>query len=700
MAEFLLELFSEEIPARMQAKAADDLKSIATKFFSEQQLAFSKLDTYVTPRRLTLVVDGLPTERPAKTEEKKGPRVGSPDQAVQGFLKSAGLSKIEQAEVRPTDKGDIYVAVIKQPALKMEDVLRDAGGKFVAELRGQWPKSMHWNDGDKYWVRPLRRVLAVLDGKPIDFTLDFGGNVKIQSSNQTEAHRFMTDGKPIAVKNFADYQKQLHGGKVILDRAERKKIILDELNTKAAALKLKLRPDEGLLDEVSGLVEWPVVLIGTIDAEFMSVPDRVLITSMRQHQKYFSLLDADGRLSNRFALVANIEAKDGGKTIIAGNERVLRARLSDAKFFWEQDQKTKLEQRLPKLKDIVFHAKLGTIGQKVERLSNLAQALANSLDADPVQAVDAAMLCKADLVTGMVGEFPELQGYMGGQYARVEGELADVADAIADHYKPAGANDDVPTKKLSIVLAIADKIDTLVGFFLADEKPTGSKDPFALRRACLGVIRLILENNISVSLKPLLHLSFQNYADQMMDIPTAEEKTTGELLEFFYDRLKVYLKDQSIRHDIINAVLSVSGDSNLLRLVQRARAVEEFLSTENGAQLLAAYRRSSNIVKAEMQKDKKDYAGAPDNRLLQQEAEIKVFETVYKIVVPCKELIEEGAFTQAMQSLVYLRAPLDAFFEQVMVNTDDAEVRANRLRLLNQIRATMDLVADFSKIEG
>jgi glycyl-tRNA synthetase beta chain len=451
---------------------------------------------------------------------------------------------------------------------------------------------------------------------------------------------------------------------------------------------------------VAGLVEWPVAMLGTIDSDFMSVPERVLITSMRQHQKYFALLTKDGKLSNRFAVVANIEGNDGGKTIIAGNERVLRARLSDAKFFWEQDKIIKLEDRLPKLKDIVFHAKLGTIGQKTERMVKLAQDLAPAVKANAVAATEAAMLAKADLVCGMVGEFPELQGYMGGQYAAVQGEDAEVAAAIGDHYKPVGANDDVPTKPVSIAVALADKIDTLVAFYAIDEKPTGSKDPYALRRAALGVIRLVLENNINLKLKPILKNAYVILAGQLGNVPQAEGKVISELFEFFTDRLKVYLREKNVRHDVIAAVLALGDEDDLLRIVARAQAVEAFLSGADGQSLLAAYRRAANIIKIESGKDKKEYTGEVDSRLLQQEAEIKVSDTIVKISAPVKQAVASADFKDAMQKLAQLRASLDSFFESVMVNTDDAPVRANRLRLLNSIRATMDTIADFSKIEG
>ncbi len=698
MAEFLLELFSEEIPARMQAKAGEDLQAFFTAQLAANDLTVKSIAHHTTPRRLTLVVDGLPASRPEKSEERKGPRVGSPDQAIQGFLKSSGLKKIEDAEVRKTDKGDFYFCQIKQPAMPTAAILPDIIQKLIAEF--DWPKSMRWNSSQKTWVRPLRGVCAVFDGKPVQGQADFGNGTVIVFGQNTFGHRFLSDGKSVSVKDFKDYQKKLESNHVILNREDRKQKIKTDLDALAKKQGLAVREDVGLLEEVAGLVEWPVVLLGKIDAEFMTVPDRVLITSMRQHQKYFSLLNKDGSLANQFAFVANIDAKDGGKAIIAGNERVLRARLSDAKFFWDQDRKTRMEERLPKLKDIVFHAKLGTIGQKVERLSNITKALAEKSGANLVHALDSAILCKADLVTGMVGEFPELQGYMGGEYARAEGEDPAVVDAIANHYRPLGPGDEIPKQPLSMALALADKIDTLVGFFMVGEKPTGSKDPFALRRACLGIIRIILENKMAVSLRPLIGLVYQNYAEQLEDIKLGEEKLCDEVMEFFHDRLKVYLKDKDIRHDVVASVLSLDGESDLLKTVGRAEAVQKYLSDPQGQQLLAAYRRAANIVRAEAAKDKRDYGAAADSRLLQQPSEIKVFDILQKNYAPAERLIEQGKFGEAIQTLSQLRAPLDEFFENVKVNAEDPEIRDNRLRLLNQIRATIDTIADFSKIEG
>jgi glycyl-tRNA synthetase beta chain len=699
MAEFLLELLTEEIPARMQARAASDMAVSFDRWMFEAGVEYDGMDTitHVSPRRLVLKHHNLPAQTKSKNEEKKGPRVGSPDQAIQGFLKSAGLTKIEDAEIRKTDKGDFYFAQIYQPAKSVAEILPAVIQKIIAEF--EWPKSMRWAGGDKTWVRPLRGVMAFFDGKSVPGKIDFGGGVTVNFSAHTTGHRFMAGKDNIVATNFEDYRKKLETAYVIIDREERKKKIIEQIEALANKAGLSLRPDLGLLEEVAGLVEYPVAMLGKIDPEFMTVPERVLITSMRQHQKYFALLYADGTLANTFAFVANLAPSDGGKLVVAGNERVLRARLYDAKFFFEQDQKTTLESRLPKLQNIVFHQKLGTIGQKVERLCLLAPNIATAIGADPVLATDAATLCKADLVTGMVGEFPELQGYMGGEYARLGGENPAVANAIAQHYRPLGPGDAVPSEKLAVTLALADKIDTLVGFFAANEKPTGSKDPFALRRAALGVIRLVLENNLRLDLLPLLQQSLALSVEQL-ELTADAKKLPLELLEFFYDRLRVYLKDQNIRHDVINAALSGQHTTDLWLIVRRANAVGEFLTTAEGGVLLAAYRRAANIVRAEAAKDKGDYSGVVDTRLLQQPTEIAVAQWLDKNRAGLRTLLAAGDYAAAHTLLHGLTQPLGDFFTHVMVNADDAELRANRLRLLNAVRAQIDELADYSKIEA
>ncbi len=692
MAELLLELLSEEIPARMQARAADDLKRLVGDGLKAAGLDFTKAEAFATPRRLALVVDGLPVSQPDLREEKKGPRVGSPEKAIEGFLKGAGLSSIDQAEKRATDKGEFYFAVVEKKGGKTADVLP---GLILGAMNAlPWPKSMKWGDGNFAWVRPLQGVLALFDGKPLKGEVVLGGKMApIPFGDRTIGHRFHAP-QSFAVTSFADYRDKLRRARVILDAEERKAIIKDKAASLARAEGLTVRDDIGLLDEVAGLVEWPVAQVGKIDEAFMEVPQEVLVTSMRAHQKYFACLKPDGALAPRFVVIANTETEDGGKIVVAGNERVLRARLSDAKFFWDQDRKTKLADRVPALKDIVFHARLGTVAEKVDRI----QALANDLlpfvpqaDADLVRS--AATLCKADLVTGMVGEFPELQGIMGRYYALHELEKREVADAIADHYRPLGPGDVVPSKPTSMIVALADKIDTLVGFWSIDEKPTGSKDPFALRRAGLGVIRIVLENGLRL---PLLRA----FAAAAGRLSGSNAKLGDELLAFFADRLKVHLREQGVRHDLVNAVFALGNEDDLVRLMARVKALQEFLTSDNGKNLLVAYNRAANIVRAEEKKDKKTYAGTLDVSLLKQDEEKTVAAALDAAMPKLEQALASENFVGAMGALAGLRGPLDAFFDKVTVNADDAALRLNRLNLLTRIRTAMDRVADFSKIEG
>jgi glycyl-tRNA synthetase beta chain len=734
MAELLLELLSEEIPARMQARAAEDLQRLVTDGLKAAGLSFTRAEAFATPRRLALVVDGLPLAQPDLREEKKGPRVGSPEQALQGFLKGARLSSIDQAEKRATDKGEFYFAVRmvagQSTSRVAASIINDVIDKFP------WPKSMKWGDGTNRWVRPLHSMVALLDGEVIGVEFELKrhaesvavGISRIVASNKTLGHRFMAAGV-IEVSSFADYKARLRQASVILDGAERKSIIKQKAEALAAAAGVVLRQDEGLLDEVAGLVEWPVALMGRIDAAFMDVPQEVLITSMRAHQKYFACLNKDGSLARHFVVVANTETEDAGKTVIAGNERVLRARLSDAKFFWDLDRKTRLADRVPALKNIVFHARLGTVAEKVAHIEVLANALlpyVPGADADLVRS--AATLCKADLVSGMVGEFPELQGVMGRYYALAENEKREVADAIAEHYKPLGRGDVVPSKPTSIAVALADKIDTLVGFWAIEEKPTGSKDPYALRRAALGIIRLILENSLRTELTLLFDAGFALVKSGKQDItepvyqpksnevlfrfPDAslsvkrkrDEKLRDErswdLLSFFADRLKVHLREQGVRHDLIAAVFALGGEDDLVRVVARVKALQEFLGTDNGRNLLVAYGRAANIVRAEEKKDKAGYSGMVDAALLQEPQEQAVARSVDAMLPQLDKALQVEDFAAAMAALAELRAPLDAFFDKVTVNADDKALRANRLNLLTRIRSAMDRVADFSKIEG
>jgi glycyl-tRNA synthetase beta chain len=683
MAELLLELLSEEIPARMQARAADDLKRLVCDGLKGAGIGFDKAQAFATPRRLALMVDGIPAQRDDVSEEKRGPRVGAPEQAVQGFLKGAGLASLEQAEKRDTGKGEFWFAVLTKKGGPTADALPaviDAAMKALP-----WPKSMKWGSGTMQWVRPLQGIVALFDGKVLQGAVEPGGGMApVAFGDTTRGHRFLSKGE-IRVSGFADYAAKLRAAHVVLDPAERKKIILDGARKLTGDAQVSLNEDEGLLDEVAGLVEWPVPLLGTIDAQFMDVPAEVLIVSMKTHQRYFATTEASGALASRFVVVANNVARDGGKTIVDGNERVLRARLADAKFFWDQDRKQTLESRLPALKRIVFHAKLGTQAERVERIVKLAGALAKAVPGtDAGQVEQAARLSKADLVSGMVGEFPELQGVMGRYYALGEKLPVAVADAIGDHYAPAGPADRCPSAPASIVVALADKLDALTSFWSIGEKPTGSRDPFALRRAALGVIRIIVENKLRLPLKPFLK--------------------ADDLLAFFAERLKVQMREKGVRHDVVDAVLALGGEDDLVRLLARVEALQAFLGSEAGKNLLTGYGRAANIVRAEEKKDKAlaaGIAGAADVALLEQAEEKAVASALAEIERVVKPALAAEDFAGAMKAFAGLRGPIDSFFDKVTVNvTDRPDLRLNRLKLLNQIRATMDSVADFSKIEG
>jgi glycyl-tRNA synthetase beta chain len=683
MAELLLELLSEEIPARMQARAADDLKRLVSDGLKAAGLEFKDARAFATPRRLALVVDGLPTARADVSEERRGPRVGAPEQAVQGFLRATGLSSLDQAEKRDTGKGEFWFAVIAKkggPTAEALPGIIDAAMKALP-----WPKSMKWGSGTMTWVRPLQSIVALFDGKVLAGEVASGGAMaSIRFGDTTRGHRFLSKGT-IKVTGFADYTAKLRAAHVMLDPAERRKIVLEGAEKLCADAQVALRKDDGLLDEVAGLVEWPVPMLGTIDGQFMDVPPEVLIVSMRTHQRYFVTNRKDGALANRFVVVANNVARDGGRTIVDGNERVLRSRLSDAKFFWDQDRKTRLEERLPALKDMVFHARLGTQADRVARIEILADKLAPYVaGADSAQAILAAHLCKADLRSGMVGEFPELQGVMGRYYALEEKLPADIADAIGDHYAPAGPNDRCPSAPVSIVVALADKLDTLTSFWAIGEKPTGSRDPFALRRAALGIIRIVVENGIRLPLKKFFD--------------------ADDLMAFFADRLKVQMREKGVRHDVVDAVSALGGEDDLVRLLARVEAVQSFLATDAGKNLLTAYGRAANIVRAEEKKDKTlaaKIAGAPDAALMEQSEEKTVAAALADIERLVRSALQREDFAGAMAAFADLRQPIDSFFEKVTVNVaEKPDLRLNRLKLLNQIRATMDSVADFSRIEG
>lgn len=701
MAELLLELFSEEIPARMQQDAAERLKSAVADGLKQQSLSFKQMATSVTPRRLALVVDGLPASQGDTKEERRGPRSDAPEAALQGFLRSTGLKK-EQLEVRKTDKGEFYFAVIESKGQSTSEVLirviQDVLTKFV------WPKSMRWGNHTIRWVRPLHSILCVLDGAVLP--VKFG---HITAGNTTTGHRFMAP-KTFTVKNAAEYKKKLEQHNVMVCEKERKAKILSESEKLAQAYGLKLRQDEGLLSELTGLVEWPVPLIGKIEDRFMHLPPEVLSTAMRSHQKYFSVAGKGGALAPHFITVANVDDGLKGERIIAGNERVLRARLEDARFFWDQDRRHGLESRLETLKKVIFHARLGSVHDKVMRIADLAKLLAFWIPhANLVLVERAALLCKADLTTEMVGEFPELQGLMGSYYALESKEESDVAAAIKTHYSPVGPHDNVPTNPVSIAVALADKIDTLVGLFAIGEKPTGSKDPYALRRAALGVIRIILENNLRMPLKLAFEKSLAKFPKEILKAQKDDEvkekakdrkeHTIEDLLAFFADRLKVMLKEQQVSHDLIEAVFDGGHEDDLDRLVRRAMALKEFVKIDDGADLLAAYRRATNIVLAEEKKDGKTYDASPKHDLLEQDDEIALYEWFEQNRETIEEHLKTEQYAEAMEILAGVRQKIDKFFDKVTVNCDNAATRKNRLNLLSQFRAFLNQVANFSKIE-
>jgi glycyl-tRNA synthetase beta chain len=698
MPDLLLELLSEEIPARMQARAMEDLQKLVTGRLVDAGLTYEGAKSFAAPRRLALAVHGLPARQPDLREEKKGPRVGAPEKAIEGFLKSAGLTSIDQAKVQKDKKGDFYVAAIERKGRPAQDVIAEI---IPAVIRAfPWPKSMRWGEGDLVWVRPLHAILCTFgpeteEPEVVKFTID-----GVASGDTTFGHRVMAPG-PIKVRRLEDYLAKLEKAKVVPDRERRKATIQTEARNLAFAQGLELVEDEGLLEEVAGLVEWPVVLVGEFDATFLDLPPEVIRATIRNNQKCFVLRDAKtGKLANKFVLVADLEAKDGGAAIKAGNARVIRARLADAKFFYAQDRKKKLEERLPKLKEIVFHEKLGTQAERVERIAALAKELAPIVKADPAKAERAARLARADLVTEMVGEFPELQGLMGKYYALAQGEDESVARAIEEHYKPQGPGDRVPTDPVSIAVALADKLDTLVGFWAIDEKPTGSRDPYALRRAVLGVIRLILENKLPINLRHFLELHFPRVIGKQDD--EARYKI-DDLLIFVQDRLAIQLREQGARHDLLDAVTdnySLVPGNQLILIVRRVEALGKFLDTDDGKNLLVGTKRAANILRDEEKKDKKSYAGEPDAVLLTAPEEKALAAAIAKVEPEIAAALAKEDFAAAMRAIAQLRAPVDSFFDKVTVNAEDKALRENRLKLLDRIRAATQSVADFSRIEG
>jgi glycyl-tRNA synthetase beta chain len=743
MPQLLLELFSEEIPARMQAAAARDLERLIVGGLTDRGFLNEGARSFATPRRLALVIEGLPAQQSDVREERKGPKVDAPDAAIQGFLRSTGMSK-DQLKIQKDPKGDFYLAITERKGRPTPAVLAELIPDVIKSF--PWPKSQRWGAGDLTWVRPLHAIVCTFDGEVVPFDV---GTVK--SSNKTRGHRFLGNDL-FEVRRFDDYVDKLKRAHVILAAADRKAQILHDAKQLAHAQNLELIEDDGLADEVAGLVEWPVPLIGQFDKGFLDVPQEILISTMRANQKYFALKDSKtGKLANKFVVIANMITKDGGKNVVAGNERVLRARLSDAKFFWDQDRKTKLEARVPALKDIVFHAKLGTQLERVNRIEALAGEIAKLIGADEAKAKRAARLCKADLVSGTVGEFPEVQGVMGRYFALNDHEDPEVADAVRDHYKPQGQGDDLPNAPVSTAVALADKLDTLTGFFAIDEKPTGSKDPFALRRAGLGLIRTVLENNVRFDLPKVVIIAGRRIMASMMTEARAalaekmpfwedlkddsavrkllelsakattllghesldrvpaqawETKRAHEILSFLADRLKVALREKGVRHDLIDAVWALAVETDLVRLVARVEALQSFLKTEDGKNLLAGYKRALNILKIEEGKEKKKdakhtgFSGKPDVALLEAPQEVELFKTLAIANDLIASEVAQERFEEAMRAMSRLRAPVDAFFDKVTVNADNPKLRENRLKLLSEIRDAMHTVADFSKIEG
>jgi glycyl-tRNA synthetase beta chain len=761
MPDLLFELFSEEIPARMQAKAADDLRRMVTDKLVAEGLVYEGAKAFATPRRLTLTVHGIPVRQSDLKEERKGPRVGGPDAAVQGFLKATGLKSLDEAKIqRDPKKGDFYIALIEKPGRATLDVLADILPVIIRTF--PWPKQMRWGErsarsGALSWVRPLHAIVATFgleteEPEVVKFAVD-----GIEAGQTTYGHRFMAPAA-IPVRRFEDYEAKLLDAKVVLDPQRRKDTILTDAKQLAFAQGFELVEDQVLLDEVAGLVEWPVVLMGSFDKEFLSIPGEVIRATIRNNQKCFvmrqsasplptgerstaraSATAGEGVLTNKFILTANIETSDGGKAIIAGNERVIRARLSDAKFFYETDLRTKLEDRLPKFEKIVFHEKLGTQGERIKRIEQLAAEIAPLVGADVEKTKRAAHLAKADLLTEVVGEFPELQGLMGKYYALAQGEDVLVAAASEEHYKPQGPADRVPTDPVCVAVALADKIDTLVGFWAIDEKPTGSKDPYALRRAALGVIRIIIDQNIRLPLmRTMTHplrfaLVHANIATQRLlqntaarenvetsqkflalgafvqeignrlrfNAPPQPDELIGldSLLAFFADRLKVQLREQGARHDLVDAVFALEGQDDLLMVVRRVEALGKFLDTDDGKNLLAGTKRAANILRIEEKKDGKVYDGAPDTALYSLGEEKALAKAIDQVKTEASAAVAKEDFAGAMSAMAKLRPAVDAFFDKVKVNDDDPKVRENRLKLLNEIRAATRAVADFSKIQ-
>ncbi|GLK47046.1 glycine--tRNA ligase beta subunit [Brevundimonas intermedia] len=695
MPQLLLEIFSEEIPARMQQGAARDLERMVSDRLKAAGLTWDALTTYAGPRRLTLVIDGLPAATPDREEEVKGPRASAPEQALDGFLRKTGLTRDQL-----TERDGVLFAVLSSKGRATTDLVAETVDQVIRTF--PWPKSMRWGSGTLRWVRPIKRILCLFDGKVVPFEID-----GIPSDAITEGHRFLGSGQLLKVSDFVDYRTQLEREFVLLDVADRKLRILEQAKAACAARGLSLVDDDGLLDEVAGLAEWPTPILGDMDPQFLALPPEVVRLSMKVHQKYFAVRDpAKEGLAPNFLVVANVEATDGGKALAAGNSRVLSARLNDARFFWDEDQKVGFDAWNAKLSGVTFHAKLGTLAERVERIERQARTLGRQLNISPALSGEAAKLSKADLASSMVGEFPELQGTMGGYYARLAGYDDAVADAIRDHYKPLGPNDSLPVGGVSTVVALADKLDMLMSFLAIGEKPTGSRDPYALRRAALGVIRIILERDAFLSLKSITDvwpgpnlLAYQKAWELSRDDDYSDIKLLDELVDFIRDRLTVLLRDRGQRHDLVAAVFAL-GDDDLVRIVRRVEALAAFLATDDGANLLAGYKRASNILRAEEKKGPVPTGMVQTGLPNQPEPETVLAFAVGAARTAVETALETEDFAAAMTALAGLRAPVDRFFEDVLVNSDVAEERDNRLKLLGQVRDVMGQVADFGQIAG
>ncbi len=682
MADFVLELYAEEIPAGMQARAAEHIEQAFVSALKARGVEPLGVESYVAPQRLALLVDDLPQKTEEIRNEKKGPRVDAPQQALDGFLRSNGLHDVAALSVKQDAKGDYYVFEAVQPAEAMADILASIITEII--LAFPWPKSMRWGAGKLRWVRPLRAILCRLGGKIVPIEVD-----GLKSGGVSYGHRFLAP-QPIEIKHVADYLPLLEKAFVLADPAIRSAMIAEESAHLATAEGLALVEDIALVQETAGLVEWPVPLMGKIDTDFMTVPDELLTSVMRTHQKYFSVEDPQtGRLAAKFITISNMVTPDQGAQIIAGNERVLRARLSDGKFFWDQDVKTKLEERLPELDKITFHAALGSVGQKAQRIAALAHNIAEQLGEDQASAARAGLLCKTDLVSGVVYEFPELQGIMGGYYAVNDGEGEDVGAAIKDHYRPAGPRDAVPSTSIGRIVALADKIDTLAGFWLIDEKPTGSKDPYALRRAALGVIRIILEHELKLPLTPLLTAGIA--AQNVDGAGKKADAIAADLLGFIIDRLQVYLRDAGLRHDIVAASL-LDGADDIVNIVARGQALTDFVMTEDGKNLLAAHNRATGILQ------KANSSAKVDATYLQEKEEKDLFTALQNVGENGADMQTPEALQKYLVTLSALRAPVDAFFDKVLVNADDAKLKTNRLAMLQSLVVLMERAGKLSQI--